>query len=252
MNCRATHFIPILCVGFQNGDHPYAYAQGRGRILTGDQPAVGDAIWLPRFDETEVTPMAPQGCFQFERNISFGIILLFVIAEGGDILALDQPGAIAKLDVQQGCRAMTNGTDHFAAFPHGLVNVVNDFIFGHVDHWSQSAGYENGIIFVDAADLGDGLCHLQLSQSLTVEEDLIEFVVLVRHPVKWRFSSFDAVDVDVIALPPEGDVRMGRFGQEVTRWPFFWADLFSAGHDEEDLLFHDLFLFSFRVGCKWF
>src|SRR5262249_24662376 len=68
--------------------------------------------------------MAPQGCFQFKRNISFGIILFFVIAEGGDILALDQPGAIAKLDIQQGYRAMTNGADHFAAFPHGLVNVV--------------------------------------------------------------------------------------------------------------------------------
>ena len=51
---------------------------------------------------------------------------------------------------------------------------------------------------------------------------------------------FDAVDVDVIALPPEGDVRMGRFGQEVTRGPLFWADLFSAGHGKEDLLFHDL------------
>src|SRR5215510_1483003 len=53
------------------------------------QSAVGDAIWLPGFDETEVTPMAPQGCFQFERHISFGIILFFVIAEGGDVLALD-------------------------------------------------------------------------------------------------------------------------------------------------------------------
>jgi hypothetical protein len=26
----------------------------------------------------------------------------------------------------------------------------------------------------------------------------------------------NAVDVDIIALPPECDVRMGRFGQEVT------------------------------------
>src|SRR5262249_7871926 len=100
MNRCATHFHPDLGVGFQNSDHPYPYAESRGRILTTDQPAVGDAIRLPRFDETEVTPMAPQGCFQFERNISFGIILFFVIAEGGDILALDQPGAIAELDIQ--------------------------------------------------------------------------------------------------------------------------------------------------------
>src|SRR5262245_17419450 len=242
MNCRATHFIPILCVGFQNGDHPYAYAQGRGRILPGHQPTVGDAIWLPWFDKTEVTPMGPQGCFQFERNISFGIILFFVIAEGGDILAVDQPGAIAELDIQQGCRAMTNGADHFAAFPHGLDDVVNEFVFGHVDHRSQSAGYENGVISVEVADLGDGLRHLQLSKPLTIEENLIEFVVLVRHPVQWCFSPFDAVDVDVIALPPEGDVGMGRFGQKVTRGPFFGADLFSAGNDEENLLFHDLCL----------
>jgi len=187
--------------------------------------------------------MAPQGGFQFERHISFGIILFFVIAEGGDILALDQPGAIAELDIQQGCGAMTNGADHFAAFPHGLDDVVNEFIFGHIDHRSQSAGYENGIIFVEVPDLGNGLCHLQLSQTLTIEEDLIEFVVLVRHPVQWCFSPLDAVDVDVIALPPEGDVRMGRFGQEVTRGPFFGADLVSAGDDEEDLLFHDLCIY---------
>src|SRR5262249_10781605 len=155
MNWRDTHCIPILWVGFQNSDDPYAYAQGRGRILTRDQPAVGDAIWLPGFAETEVTPMAPQGCFQFERHISFGIILFFVIAEGSDILTLDQPGAISQSDIQQRYRAVTNGADHFAAFPHGLDGVVNEFIFGHVDHRSQSAGYENGIISVDGADLGD-------------------------------------------------------------------------------------------------
>src|ERR1700739_2649897 len=152
MNWRHTHLISILCVGFQNSDHPYAYAQGRGRILTGDQPAVGDAIWLPGFDETEVTPVVPQGGFQFERYISFGIIIFFVIAEGGDTLAFDQPGAIAELDIQQGYRAMANGADHFAAFPHGLEDVVNEFIFGHVDHRSQSAGYENSRIFVQLAD----------------------------------------------------------------------------------------------------
>jgi len=183
--------------------------------------------------------MVPQGCFQFEGDVSVGITLFFIIAEGGETLALDQPGAITELDIQQRYRAVTNGANHFAAFPHGLDDVVNEFILGHVNHRSQPAGYENGIILAELADFGHGLCHLQLGQPLTIEEDLIEFVVLVRPPVQWGFSPFDAVDVDVIALPPEGDVRMRRFGQEVTRGPFFGADLCSTGHNKEDLLFHD-------------
>ena len=104
MNWRDTHFIPILCVGFQNGDHPYAYAQGRGRILTGDQPAVGDAVWLPGFDETEVTPMAPQGCFQFEGHISFGIISRAVTDEDAQTLP---PPNLGQQQSEQGCMNRT-------------------------------------------------------------------------------------------------------------------------------------------------
>src|SRR4051794_28543383 len=119
---------------------------GRGGILASDEASVDDDVRLPVCCGRILGTLCPQGILKFVRNVFACVVVLFLLRERCELLALHERLAIAKVYPKERARTVTNGSYKLSSAPGAHDCILNDGVTLNVDHRSKTAWHEDGFV----------------------------------------------------------------------------------------------------------